>query len=473
MKKLLAYIINFILLIALCLTACTSAANTETSDEDPVVQTLVALSLTQTAMAEQQEIIQTDAEATEPPVDEPSTEEVAETQAPQETAEPTEISHTLIPGEPGWISKWFYDTDTSKTASGAYVNGGDDFVANLWERPFTDTEMVYRSDIDIIKTEISQDSNFHYVTIYLHDTHPDGGLPASYGVEMDTDKDGRGDLLIIVQNPTSATWDIAGVSVYKDTNNDIGGMTIMRPDTNYNGDGYDQVVFSNIVLDDPDAAWARVDTNTPSVSFAYKKTLLEGATTFVWGVWSAESLLDPAMLDLHDHFTQNEAGSPYKSHSTYPLKGINLVDNTCRETYGFEATVPIPGLCSVPEPPTPVPPTPTPIPPTAEPTTPVEIETGSIYGVAFDDSNNNGVRDTGEPLSIYNVTVSLHPNACSNPSIRSASGTNLSFGFGTLTSGTYCVQITGGGSMTTPSSYTFDLSPGGSQYVEFGFYVVQ
>ena len=32
-------------------------------------------------------------------------------------------------------------------------NGGDDYVANLYERPFTEEEMIYRPDIDINKAE--------------------------------------------------------------------------------------------------------------------------------------------------------------------------------------------------------------------------------------------------------------------------------------------------------------------------------
>ena len=69
------------------------------------------------------------------------------------------------------------------------------------------------------------------------------------------------------------------------------------------------------------------------------------------GVWAADSLLEPGMIDLHDHYTLDEAGSPYQAHAEYPLAALNLVDNTCRETYGFDATTPIAGLCySPPEP---------------------------------------------------------------------------------------------------------------------------
>ncbi len=388
----------------------------------------------------------------------------------EETEAPTvEVVHNLAPSEPGWINKWFYDTNSSVNAGKGYVNGGDDFVANLFERPFTETEMVYRPDIDINKTEMSEDSNFYYVTIYLNGQNPSGGLQGIYGIEIDWDRNGRGDLLVIADHPSSTTWDIAGVSAYKDPNHDVGGTSIMRPDASYNGDGYEQVVFSMDVLDDPDMAWARVDLSTPpSITIAFKKSLTAGYGTFVWGVWAAESLLDPALIDLHDNFTQAEAGSPYLNHSTYPLKAINLVDNTCRETYLFEATTPIPGLCYIPEQPTPQPsPTAT---PTTTPTTPPP-QPVTIYGVAFDDTNDDGNRDTGEGLTYYSVTISAHPNSCTNAAVRTT--TAKSFNFTGLDAGTYCVKITGGSSMTTPSQYTFTLAPGASQYVEFGFYVVQ
>ncbi len=88
-------------------------------------------------------------------------------------------------------------------------------------------------------------------------------MQAAYGVEIDEDRDGRGDLLVVADHPTSTSWNIDDVGVYRDSNNDVGGSSIMRPDSSYAGNGYDQVVFSNAVLDDPDAAWARINTGTP------------------------------------------------------------------------------------------------------------------------------------------------------------------------------------------------------------------
>ncbi len=201
---------------------------------------------------------------------------------------------------------------------------GDDYVANYMNDHLRN-DMIYRPDIDINKAEISSDDTFYYVTLTLAGEHPDSGLQAAYGVEIDEDRDGRGDLLLVADRPTATSWSIDGVAIYRDSNNDVSGSSIMRPDSSYAGNGYDQVVFSNAVLDDSDAAWAKINTGTPpTVTLAFKKSLV-GMDTFVWGVWAADSLLDPALIDLHDNFTESEAGSPYKSHSTYSLKAI-----TCR-----------------------------------------------------------------------------------------------------------------------------------------------
>ena len=443
MKKSITTLLSGVLFFSMILTACQFPSSDNLSQEGEIVQTQVAMAFTQTAIAEAQEAETLATETIEaPPEEETETEELV-----------AEITHTITPGSPGWEDKWFYDTDSSTTAASRSVNRGDDFVANLFERPFTAGDMVYRPDVDITKAAMSQDGTFYYATITLSGEHPDGGLQAAYGVEIDLNRDGRGDLLVIADRPTSTEWDIAGVSAHKDANKDVGGSSVMRPDAAYTGDGYEQEVFSMAVLDDPDMAWARVNTGSlPSVTLAFKKSLLAGYNTFVWGVWAADSLLDPALIDLHDNFTQAEAGSPYLSHANYPLAAINLVDNTCRETYNFDAETPIPGLCYIPEKPTEAP-----LP-------------GTINGVAFDDLNNNGSRQDGEPLTSYTVTVTVHLESCANPSIATAN-TN-SFTFSGLDAGTYCVKITPSGSMTTPSNYTFALPAGGTQYVEFGYQVV-
>ncbi len=440
MKKSFLLIISLTLLLSLILTGCHFPTAGDTDDEETVEETAT----------EEQEIEET-------------TEETAEVEGTEEE-ETIEVTHTITPGETGWVYKWFYDTDASKNAASGYVTMGDDFVANLYERPFTETEMVYRSDIDIYKTEISSDDDFYYVAITLNDVHADGGLQGIYGVEIDSNKDGRGDLLVLVDHPTATAWDIAGVSVHADLNHDVGGATIMRPDSGYSGDGYENVVFSSDVLDDPDTAFARVALgDPPSVTLAFKKSLVD-SSTFVWGVWAADSLLDPALIDIHDNFTEAEAGSPYQSHSNYPLAAVNLLDNTCRETYGFDAAVPIPGLCYMPEPPTPTP-EPTPEPTATKKPTP---EPGQITGVVFRDWHNLGVRDSDEPLWPFSSTVTLYSgSSCSGSAISST--TSNSFSFTGLAAGTYCVKVTASKVVyTTASTQTKTVGPGESKYVEFG-----
>jgi hypothetical protein len=466
MKKVCVSVISLLIMISIGLSACDFSGTSDDDAAAEIAQTMVALALTQTAIAE----IPAPIIEAPPPTETESPPEPEPLETEEEVIAPTAIIHQITPGNPGWVNKWFFDTDSSKTASQGYVTGGDDFIANLFERPFTETEMIYRPDVDINKTEMSEDSNFYYVTIYLNGAHPEGGLQAAYGIEIDEDWDGRGDLLVIADRPSSTEWDIAGLSVWKDTNNDVGGSRILRPDDNYAGNSYDQELFSLNVLNDPDAAWARISIGTPaSVTIAFKKSLLS-RDTFVWGVWAADQLLDPALFDHHDHFTQAEAGSPYSSHSTYPLKALNLIDNTCRETYNFEATSPIPGLCYIP-----VPPTPTPTPTLPQPIPP-DPQYGTISGVVFEDMNGNGRRDPGEPLTVYAgppslITISLHVDSCSTITLNTRDTAN--FSFTDLSPGTYCVRISGGPITTTPDSYLIDLAGGETRYVEFGFEVIE
>lgn len=426
-----------IALLAIGLSACQFGIVSDDSDNEMAAQTLVAIAATQTAMAA--------------PQDEMATEEVLVEETTEETEAPTvEITHAITPGEPGWIYKWFYDTDSTRNAGNGYVTGGDDFVANLYERPFTETEMTYRPDVDITKAEISSDDTFYYVILTLSGQNPEGGLQAAYGVEIDADRNGRGDLLLIADNPASTTWAIEGVSVHRDPNKDVGGSSIMRPDGSYGGDGYEETVLSMEILNDPDAAWARVSLGTPAtVTLAFKKSLVSMGT-FVWGVWAAESLLDPALIDLHDNFTEAEAGSPYQAHSTYPLKALNLVDNTCRETYGFEAETPIAGLCYVPEE------------PTAEP------EPGTINVTVFWDSYPyNHVYGSEDSIYTGATTVSLHEGSCSSAAI--ANNANPVFSFTDLPAGTYCVKITPASDSTPSETGPFTLEEGSTISVEFGY----
>ena len=62
------------------------------------------------------------------------------------------------------------------------------------------------------------------------------------------------------------------------------------------------------------------------------------------------ALKDPGKLDYVDRFTLGEAGSPIRDNPNYPLKALYLVDNACREAFGFIATGYEPQLCPRAEP---------------------------------------------------------------------------------------------------------------------------
>ena len=272
---------------------------------------------------------------------------VQEEAAPQPTAT-IQVTHSITPGTPGWVSQWWMDTDSSSTASQNRANGGDYLNQNLLERSFTAQEMTYRPDVDLSRVEISQDNTFYYFVLHLDGVHAGNGmLSAFYGVELDLDKDGRGDLLLWARGDGSTTWNIKDVFVYSDENNDVGGIRPMLADAPSSGlDGYEKALFSPENLNDPDAAWKRVDPSDNTViQLAIKKSLMNNASTFMWSAWADDGVIDPGKFDYNDQYTLAEAGSPISGAGDYPLKAIFLADNTCRLAYGYEETSDAAWLC--------------------------------------------------------------------------------------------------------------------------------
>ena len=275
-----------------------------------------------------------------------------------------EIKHTTIPDQPGWVSQYWIETNSASTAGQKRANGGDYLNQNLLERPFTAGEMVYRPDVDLVRVEISQDQTFYYFMLHLSGVNSETNmLSAYYGVELDISRDGRGDLLLWALGDGSTEWRITDVFVYQDANDDVGGSRpLLAEAPNYNGDSYEKLLFSPDHLNDPDAAWKRVDpADAKVIQLAIKKSVLGNATAFMWNAWADDGVKDPTRFDYNDFFTLTEAGSPIGGASDYPLKDLYLVDNTCRLAYGFEPTGNETGLCYVPEPAaTPEPPEPEP-----------------------------------------------------------------------------------------------------------------
>jgi len=369
----------------------------------------------------------------------------------------TPIVHVLTPGEPpaGGLSE-ITDRDSSAYAAEHRTNGGENFTANLYERPFNANTMdMYFPDLDITRARLLRDSQWVYVNITLVGQNPAGGLLGNYGVELDLNVDGRGDVLLMAANP-GAAWSTDGVRVWRDNNQDVGAAQPIQSDAPVNGDGYETLVFDQGIGSDPDAAWARISPSDPnSVQVAFKNALINDDSYFTWGAWAMnESMLNPAWFDYNDHFTADEAGSPLtEATQYYPIKALAEVDNTCRWAVGFTPTGSEPGICPVP-------------------VTPTPVHMGDISGVLYRDWNLNGTRDPADG-GLAGGTVQVQSGSCSGPVLATTvSNGSGGYSFGGLNAGTYCVSVPveppGGWNWRT-GPVTLALSQGGSANADFGF----
>jgi hypothetical protein len=258
------------------------------------------------------------------------------------------IAHTLTPGAPpsSWLSE-INDHDSSITASQRRTTAGESFPIDLFERPFNaETMDVYFPDLDIKRARLSMDGTWIFVTIQLVGPGEGGGLGGNYGLEVDLNLDGRGDMLLLASAPQAA-WSTDGVQVWKDNNHDVGSSHPLLADVPADGrDGYETLVFYQGQGSDPDAAWAQLLAGDPAgVRLAFKKSLIQNDGTFLWGAWADQGVFEPGWYDYNDHFTHNEAGSPLQELTQYPNQALFEIDNTCRWAVGFTPTGVEPGLC--------------------------------------------------------------------------------------------------------------------------------
>ncbi len=273
------------------------------------------------------------------------------------------VVHINIPASPGGANSFM--TDRSSAALAAERRSiGDNFDIDLFERPFTATAMDYQGYLDINRGELSAVSPWIYVTLSLEQAPP-AGSTAWYGVEVDTDMDGRGDFLIVGQAPGRTGWTTDGVQAFRDSNNDVGGAHPVAADAPPQaGNGYDDRIFDQGQGTDPDLAWVRISPNNPArVQLAFKYAAIGSPDKFLWGALADEGVKHPEWFDYNDHFSPSEAGSPTSGSSLFPIKALASIDNTCRWAYGFTPTGSEPGVCPLPATPTPLPtkvPTPTP-----------------------------------------------------------------------------------------------------------------
>jgi hypothetical protein len=255
----------------------------------------------------------------------------------------------IQPAEPEEVYLLLQDANSFDSSTEGRAIGGDNFLINRFERPFTQEEMQYLPHLDIQTVSTHVDEEWIYFSIDLHGPSPDiGGFPATYGIELDLDVDGDGDWLISVSNPTSASWTVNEVKAWNDNNDNVGDSTPLRPDPGSESDGYELLVFNAGLGNDPDAAWARVTPEEQNrIQIAVRRSLLGGDATFLWSGWAQVEDLQVHLFDYHDHVSFEEAGSPLANSDDYPLKQLAQVDSTCRMYFGFTPTGSEPGLCVV------------------------------------------------------------------------------------------------------------------------------
>ncbi len=274
---------------------------------------------------------------------------VLEPTAILETAIP-EYTHILVPATSSQHGKRVYDARSVDTAPEQRAPYGDSYDINRLERPFTQ-EMTYIPDLDIVSFTLTSDAEWHYVSIEMLGKGPNNEIDIRFGVEIDNDADGFGDVLIWANAPYSQDWTNENVKVYLDRNHNSAGLSPVRSDAPLTTDGYESPIFDLLggLVDDPDLAWVRTTYEAnATVQFAFKRSLIE--SSFMLGVIADAGLRDPAQLDYVDRFTEADAGSPVRSNPYYPLGELYLVDNTCREAYGFTPTGYEPMLCPPPAP---------------------------------------------------------------------------------------------------------------------------
>ncbi len=260
---------------------------------------------------------------------------------------PTEIPK-MQPGEPPpQYERTLEDADSSIKASEKRAVTGDNYLNSLYERPFTQQEMEYQPDLNILTVSIVSDEVFYYFAMTLDDVDPlSGTLTGTYGIEFDRTETGRGDLLVMVSHP-AAEWSMENLTVYVDENVTVGGVKPIVAEVGYEENGY----TSTVPLEGETVAWVRLAPEDPTtIQFAISRVLLSDPDEFLWGGWADGGVNDPTLFDYNDHFGMSEAGSPILGED-YPVKAIYSLDNTCRLPYGVAELFNVPGMClSIPVP---------------------------------------------------------------------------------------------------------------------------
>lgn len=332
MKKTSTLIIAIILLAGILLSSCSSmpADPTEAEAIPPAAETEEGMP----------------AEATEAPTDEPVAAQATTSEETQEAAEameePEPIMHQSVPGEPVYTQSLPGECNTGfNYGSPGYAVKApcDSWSINLLERPVSADLTAFYHYLDILDAKAGAGSDWLFFQIDLFGAGtPEDDAQVVYYIELDKNQDGQGDFLIAVTNQDlyNTEWSVAGVQVFEDQNEDVGGATLIRPDATSDGDGYDALLFDAGAGDDPDLAWARRDPgHVNQVEFAVKSSLLGGSRSFMWWAGAIQGDFSPQAFDLVDSFTSDEL---------YPI------DTTCGWIMGQEMTYNIRKCYIAPEP---------------------------------------------------------------------------------------------------------------------------
>ena len=151
--------------------------------------------------------------------------------------------------------------------------------------PWTSTSRTWISSI----LQGYDDGTWGYASITLQKADANGGLPGQYGVELDLDRDGRGEWLIRVAAPSSTDWSRQGVQAWKETNGDVGGVAIMTADSKpRGGDGYDELVFDE---GNSDPTRRRLGAHQPERperpwNWPSSSTMIGNPKTYAMGAWA-------------------------------------------------------------------------------------------------------------------------------------------------------------------------------------------
>ncbi len=282
------------------------------------------------------------AQSTEPVATEAVVSSTSE-QPPVETLLP---QHQMIPISAPEV-KPYPDVVSVGTAPEKRAPFGDSYNLNRLERPFLQ-DMTYMPDMDISAFSISEDADWLFVSIGLVGKNPNDAAGIQYAVELDNNLDSFGDFLIVAQPPYSEEWTADNIKIYADTNRDSAGSNPAKSDAPFSGDGYDKLIHSlaDGIGEDNDLVWVRINAGQfATVQFAFKKSFM--GSKFLYSVSADAGFKDVRRLDYVDYFTLNEAGSPVRENSNYPLKALYAVDNTCYQAFGFEPNGFEPKICPV------------------------------------------------------------------------------------------------------------------------------